>query len=253
MKTKTCLRYPGGKFYGSRVILPFLETEHIEYREIFLGGASIFLSKELAKDNWLNDRDEELITFYQVITDPDQSLKLFEKLQGEVATKERHSQVKAMVPKNKIDRAFRYFYLNRTSFSGIMVSPRWGYKIGSSLTPDHWIERIKPVAQKMKIARISSLDFRDVLDGGSERVLAYVDPPYFEASRNIYSVDFIASDHFELCEILKQTKMKFVLSYENSPSIQKMYSWANVHAESWVYYLSEQRRQEGRELIITNF
>ena len=86
MKVKTCLRYPGGKFYGLKKIKPFLKIYHDEYREPFVGGGSVFLGKELApKANWINDIDNELINFYQVIQNEEDRWKLFSLLENEVA------------------------------------------------------------------------------------------------------------------------------------------------------------------------
>lgn len=253
MPTKTCLRYPGGKFYGSRVILPHLNVDHEEYREPFIGGASIFLAKDLANTNWINDKDSSLINFYNIICSPKKSIELFKMLEHEKVTKKRYFEVLNMVAENSVEQAFQYFYLNRTSFSGIMVKPRWGYMLGSSVTPDKWLSRIIPVAEKMLSARITNLDFREVLNHGDSSVLCYIDPPYFMASKSIYTHEFSSQDHFDLLDILKVAKFKFVLSYENSPAVKEMYNWANIESSSWVYYMSEQRRQDGKELIIKNF
>jgi len=255
LKIKTCLRYPGGKFYGAKHILPFLKEPHDEYREPFVGGGSIFLAKTLAeKSNWVNDKDKELINFYTIISDPSSAEKLYAMLDKEHVSKDRYAYVKAFKPKNEVQRAYKYFYLNRTSFSGIMVNPRWGYLLGSSLTPENWVKRIIPVAEKFRQATITSLDFREVLVKNTHRqLMCYIDPPYLVAAKSIYSENFNTEDHIDLRDILKSAKYKFVLSYENSPEIKSLYNWANLHTSSWVYYLSEERRQDGRELIITNF
>jgi len=255
MKVKTCLRFPGGKFYGFKQIKPFLMIEHYDNREPFFGGGSVFLGKKLTKNlNWINDIDKELITFYKVIQNNKTRKKLYEMLKNEVASKERHAKVKSMKPKNGIEVAFKFFYLNRTSFSGIMVKPRWGYLLGSSVTPDRWIKIIEPVASKLQDVKITCLDFREVIKTKSKNnVLIYLDPPYFRASKSIYKNEFTDKNHFNLCELLKKTPFKFVLSYENNGEIKKMYNWAHIHELNWVYFMSEGRRQEGKELIITNF
>jgi len=254
MKTKTCLRYPGGKFYGAKLILPLFDSTHTEYREPFIGGASIFLAKPKAeKINWINDKDEELINFYHIIQESSDAEKLYDLLKNEYVDKSRYSEILELKPKSDLIRAFKYFYLNRTSFSGIMNKPRWGYRIGSSVTPDRWVERIKPVAEKLKNVKITCSDFRDVLCSGNDNVLCYIDPPYYVAAKGIYSKSFDEKDHQDLCDILKNAKFKFVLSYENSPIINEMYRWANIKTESWVYYMSEERRTDGKELIISNY
>ena len=39
-------RYPGGKFYALKYILPFLNAvPHTEFREAFVGGGSVFFGK----------------------------------------------------------------------------------------------------------------------------------------------------------------------------------------------------------------
>jgi DNA adenine methylase len=253
MKIKTCLRYPGGKFYGFKKIKPYLDTPHDEFVEVFVGGASIFLGKELVKKNWINDKDEELINFYKVISDRTISDKLFSLLKNEIVNKERYKEVLNLKPVNKVERAFKYFYLNRTSFSGIMKNPRWGYLIGSSVTPEKWVGRILPVSEKLQDTKITCLDFREVLSNVSDNALVYLDPPYYKASKNIYSNEFSNEDHYDLMELLKNSKFKFILSYNNHQEIINFYRWGNITNENWVYFMSESRRLDGKELIITNF
>ena len=253
MRIRTCLRYPGGKFYGFKFIKPLLEIPHDEFREVFVGGGSVFLGKDLAKSNWINDKDEELINFYQTIVDDTKSEKLYTMLNKEIVDKKRYKKIQNFVAKNDIERAYKYFYLNRTSFSGIMNKPRCGYMLGSSVTPDNWVDRIKPVAEKMKNTKISCLDFRDMLLTGNANLLVYLDPPYYKASQKIYNHEFSEKDHQDLREILKNSKFKFILSYNNHEDIKDLYSWANIKDESWIYFMSENRRQDGKELIITNF
>lgn len=257
MKAKTCLRYPGGKFYALKEIRPFYQINHEEFREPFAGGISVFLDKELApKMNWINDIDKGLITFFRVIQNAKTRKELFEMLKDEVATKERHAEIRDMVVKTPIEIAFKYFYLNRTSFSGIMRNPRWGYALGSSVTPDRWTDIIKPVADKLanKKVKITNLDFGEVISARSKNnVLMYIDPPYFIASKDIYRNGFRLEDHLRLCKLLKKTKFKFILSYEDSKEIREMYDWANINIIKFRYFLSEARRQQAHELIITNF
>ena len=49
MKVKTCLRYPGGKFYGFKKIKKYLEIPHDNFVEVFVGGASIFFREGIIK------------------------------------------------------------------------------------------------------------------------------------------------------------------------------------------------------------
>ncbi len=256
MKVKTCLRYPGGKFYASNKIKKFLEIKHDEYREVFAGGLSVFLAKELApKLNWINDIDKDLINFYKIIQNQDARKQLYQLLDKEVANRDRHKEVKERVPKTKIEEAFRFFYLNRTSFSGIMKNPRWGFALGSSIPPYKWTKTIEPVAQKLKDVKITNLDFSDVILAKSENsgVLMYLDPPYYNAAKSLYTNDFKGGDHIRLANLLRETRFKFVLSYDDCPGVRKLYDWANISQINFTYFMSEGRRKKTNEVVITNF
>ena len=138
-----------------------------------------------------------------------------------------------------------------------MVKPRWGYMLGSSVTPEHWTEIIEPVSKKLQGVKITCLDWNDVIKVKSQYdesdVLLYLDPPYYKASKNIYNYEFTEPDHQKLCNKLKKTKFKFILSYDANSDIESMYDWANVKKINWKYFMSEGRRQKGFELLISNY
>ena len=53
---KSPLRYPGGKFYALKHIMPYIVcVPHDEYREPFFGGGSVFFAKDKAQYNIIND------------------------------------------------------------------------------------------------------------------------------------------------------------------------------------------------------
>ena len=120
-------RYAGGKFYARKLIIEQL-APHSSYVEPFAGGGSIFFAKPKVRSNWLNDIDDELINTYLFIRDEPQAL--IDSLEGIEAKKELHRFFKnEYKPKNDLERAKRWYYLNRTSYSGIMNMKNcyWGY------------------------------------------------------------------------------------------------------------------------------
>jgi tetratricopeptide (TPR) repeat protein len=91
----------------------------------------------------LNDIDKDLINTLTVIRDNPE--KLINGLAGEQATKERHAYYKnEYKPKSDLQRAVRWFYLNRTSYSGIMNMKNcyWGYGEKYSMRPENWPRNI---------------------------------------------------------------------------------------------------------------
>lgn len=253
-------RYPGGKFYAMDILRPFWEAiDHKEYREPFAGGATVFFNKPKAQINWLNDLDEELIECYRAMQDPVTRSRLAEDFKTEIATKERWREVYDSIPYDNYEIARKYYYLNRTSFSGKLVSAAWGYRPKRSLPPERWHERILPCGHQLENVRLSSNDFVDVIRADGEDVLLYVDPPYYLPPKHKhYRHGFDPEDHIRLSEELKRTKHKFFLTYDDCPEIRNLYSWANIYNVKFFYRVDNSavnkgERQLGFELIISNY
>ena len=255
-------RYPGGKFYALSILRPFWEkTSHDEYREPFVGGGSVFFNKDKAKFNWLNDKDSELIKVYEVMQDERLKKELIDRVSTEVASPERWREVLNFKPTNDIDIAFKYYYLNRTSFSGKLISPAWGYRPKRSLPPERWHERIEPSGSKLENVKITSLDFEDVINAPAQgkEVLIFVDPPYFKPHKTKhYRHGFEREDHERLAKVLKNTEHKFFLTYEDCPEVRELYEWAYVTEVEFFYRVDNSTvksgsRQLGFELIISNY
>lgn len=79
----------------------------------------------------------------------------------------------------------------------------------------------------LKNARITNLDYRDVLAEGEG--VTYLDPPYMVATRkNYYRHPFSMYDHLDLCEMLKERESPWLLSYDCCPAVLKLYDWCRI-------------------------
>lgn len=261
-------RYAGGKFYARKLIIEHI-PEHDFYIEPFAGGASIFFAKPKAKNSWLNDIDKELINCLTVIRDFPE--KLINRLKDEKATKERHGYYKnEFKPKNKLDRAVRWFYLNRTSYSGIMNMQNcyWGYGEKYSMRPENWPRNILRTSEKLQGVKLTSLDFEDVIREAPKNSFLFIDPPYFNADQDkFYACSFKKEDHFRVAKILKKhsKRIKFLVTYDNSKEVRELYEWAiDMHEREWNYTISrtdDQKnktdkkgtRSKGKEIFIVNY
>ena len=255
------LRFPGGKFYAlSRLKLFYSHIEHDDYREPFAGGATVFFAKPLARHNWLNDIDENLINLYQVMADPSLRERLVSMVSKEVASKERWREVREMSPQSPLERAFKYYYMNRTSFSGKLSSPAWGYRPKRSLPPHRWKERIIPCGKKLENVRLTCLDFSEVIREPKlgKSCLLYVDPPYYSPpKRKHYLSGFEVRDHLRLEGLLRNTEHRFMLTYDDVQEVRSMYEWAHIYPLTFFYRVDNSnvqhgRRRRGSELVITN-
>jgi DNA adenine methylase len=255
-------RYPGGKYYALGILEPFWQSvDHDEYREPFVGGGSVFFNKPKASFNWVNDLDEELMITYRTLQQEHLRNQLISMVENEPANKSRWREIFEFEPKDDLEIAYRYYYLNRTSFSGKMVSPGWGYRPKRSLPPERWHERIIPAGNKLESVICTNVDFSEVIkeESKGENVLMYIDPPYYSPpKRKHYRHGFDTTDHERLCATLMQSKHKFFLTYDDEPVIRDMYKWANIYEASFFYRVDNSNtyngsRRTGFELIITNY
>lgn len=255
-------RFPGGKHYAINILRPFwLAIEHDEYREPFVGGGSVFFNKSKAKFNWLNDIDKELMITYKIMSNQNLRKKFIKLVSKEIASKERWKEIVQLSSFNELEIAFRYYYLNRTSFSGKMISPAWGYRPKRSLPPHRWYERIIPCGKKLEGVKLTSQDFDSVIKASPQgkQTLIYIDPPYFcPPKKKHYRNGFDINDHMRLNNVLKNVKHKFFLTYDDVPEIRKIYSWANIHEVKFFYRVDNSSIQQGIrrlgfELVITNY
>ena len=250
-------RYAGGKFYARNQILEHFPT-HSYYVEPFAGGASIFFAKKKAENSWLNDIDEALTNTYLIIRDRPE--ELIEFLNGEKASKERHTYYKnKFVPKNKLEEAARWFYLNRTSFSGIMKSQNcfWGYGDKYSMRPENWPRNIRRTSKKLQGVTITNLDFEIVINSVPNDAFLFIDPPYFNADQEkFYTYSFSKDDHYRLQSLLRKHKdrIKFLLTYDNSQEIRELYKWASeMHDKEWNYTINRTDDQKNGQKKENNF
>jgi DNA adenine methylase len=259
-KTQPFLRYPGSKFRAAKYIAPFWADIVIEeYREPFLGSGAIFFKMPKVEFSWLNDFDQELINLFQIVSSKENREKLINLNLNITPSKDYFNHLKSSNPSNKLQKAFKYFVINRMAYSGIMKHPNWGFHPIKSVQPDKWAARLNEAGLKLQDnVKITSHHFTEIIEAPSNKsVWLFVDPPYFKADQTrAYLHSFKLEDHLELMESLKKTPHKFCLTYDNCDEIKSLYSWANIHEIDWMYHTANSNvttRKIGKELIITNY
>lgn len=266
-------RYAGGKFYARKLILQQIPA-HDYYIEPFAGGGSIFFAKELAPQNWLNDIDAELINCYMYIRDKVEDI--ITRLEGHEASKEKHHYFKnEFKPISDLDRAVRWYYLNRTSYSGIMNMQNcyWGYGDKYSMRPENWPRHLRRCSAKLKGVKITLLDYQKVIEEAPDGAFLFIDPPYFNADQDkFYTHSFKHSQHFNLSSLLKrhQHRFNFLITYDDAPQVRQLYDWVDdILAKRWNYTINRTddqtkeakaratkdkgQRHQGREIFIMNY
>ena len=261
-------RYAGGKFYARKLITEHI-LAHTHYVEPFAGGGSIFFAKEKAPHSVLNDIDPELVNCYIQIRDNVEALIAL--LDGIPATKEKHHYFKNdYKPTNDLERAFRWYYLNRTSYSGIMNMQNcyWGYGDKYSMQPKNWPAHLRRCSNKLQGVEITCRDYEEVIRQAPDEAFLFIDPPYFGADQDkFYTHSFDKPGHYRLARILREEshRFNFLLTYDKIKEIKTLYNWANqVLEKEWNYTISRTddqtkktsekgKRYMGKELFILNY
>ena len=261
-KVKSPLRFPGSKGKVIDKLVPYFKIDHIEYREPFLGGGSIFFGKNKSKVNLLNDKDENIYALFKTI-------QLFP---NELCTKVLNTtptldlwfeKRKNKKQQNLIDTAFDYLFFNRTNYSGIYkANPLGGVKhptnelIESRWNPNSLVKSIKLCSEKLQNVEITNLNFDEIILRPGENVLLIVDPPYYEKGHQLYPISMSLEEHMYLAKLLRETPHKYLLTIDDCPKTREIYIHDNsyINKESWLYSInSPQIKKVGKELFISNF
>jgi DNA adenine methylase len=175
------LRWAGGK----RWLLPTIRMlvgsrQFSAYHEPFLGGASVFLGLRQFPKAYLRDSNAELIATYRAIRDHHAKIAARVILYGN--DPKTYYAVRASAPKDKIELAARFLYLNHTSFNGIYrVNLEGVYNVpfGNRAAPQiPTVEHLHDVARRLNRAKLEIGDFGKSLKHVNEDDLVFLDPPY---------------------------------------------------------------------------
>ena len=237
-----------------------------EYREPMVGGGSIFfaLKKKVPdKKFWINDINRELYLFWKACKMNNQEL-----LDGVIKLKKNYEDGKKLYLKfngqiknlTDIQRAIRFFLLNRITFSGLAESG--GYSDESfnkrfTFSSFDCIEKSKMVLKKVKI---SNIDYNKVITAEGEEVFIFLDPPYFRNGKSkLYGkagkihANF---NHEVFAKNMKKCKHKWLITYDNSPKIVEMFSYAKIYTWELQYGMNNYKQKSakiGQELFISNY
>jgi DNA adenine methylase len=241
VKTASPLRYPGGKWRVARFFERLLRANFErppDYLEPFAGGASLALTllfRGFVSRIFLNDLDPAVHAFWQtVIGDTDRLVRLIEKTPISPAQWRKQRKIyQCGLHESRLQLAFSFFFLNRTSHSGILnggmiggAQQRGDWKIDARFNKRDLIERIRRIAAENKSIHVSGIDGLEFLGQHhrrGNRSMVYVDPPYFNAGRDLYLNAYRPDDHSDVRDAVHALRAPWVVSYDDVPPIQALY------------------------------
>src|SRR5580658_461188 len=229
------LPYIGGKNRLAKKIISML-PEHTTYVEAFAGGAQVFFHKPPSNVEVLNDLDFDIVNFYRVCQWHYEEFVRY--LRFSVASRKLHELHVKSDPATLTDiqRAGRFFYLQKNSFGGLILKQKFHY--GVTQPSNYNVERIPEVIERAhrRLARvqIESLPYEQVLEKYDRpTTVFYLDPPYWE--RKLYKFNFTESDFHEMERLLAALKGKFILSLDDRPEVRAVFARFRMQAVELAY------------------
>jgi len=256
-KTRTLLRYPGGKTKAVKHLVPLIEATGANHLvSPFFGGGAIELA--LVKKGWNvtgYDAWEPVVNFWQkVLSNPDRVADLvamFRPVSNKafVAMQKGYEQITCRWTKAAV-----FFTLNRCVHTGTGLSggkTSWDGKRddgtdGNPRLNDSTIVKLREF--EASTLTVEQKDFTDCMSHHPQRLM-YLDPPYRQtgatpAMTQLYSTgDF---DHEKLAKILHR-RDTWILSYNNVAEVRADYRGYTMLKPSWHY---GNKRNASNELLI---
>jgi DNA adenine methylase len=247
------LPYIGGKNRLATKIISVL-PEHITYVEPFAGGAQVLFHKPPSNVEVLNDLDFDVVNFFRVCQWHYEELIRY--LRFCLVSRKLHELHVKTDPTTLTDiqRAGRFFYLQKNSFGGLIVKQKFHYGVTqpSNYNPARIPEVLEQVHHRLGRVQIESLPYQQVLKKYDRpTTIFYMDPPYWQ--RRLYRHNFTEQDFIELEEQLHRIKGKFILSLDDHPEVRRLFAGWYLTPIDLAYTAQRKVGKRFRELLITNY
>lgn len=221
----TPIKYFGGKGNMFNDIIKHFpaDIDYDMYIEPYGGSYSIGLKLDpIPKMEIYNDLDKNVYSLYKVISDETYYTLFKEKCDLALYIDDLRREYKEKLKTDDlsiVDRAFYFFYVNRTSFNGsgdFSINTSIRRSMNKSIS-DYLsaIDRLPELHDRLSRVIVSNMDGVKLINRFSNpRVLIYCDPPYEQSTRTgaRYKVDMNRDSHIDFIKAVTESKSKIIIS-----------------------------------------
>ena len=250
---------------AKRIIAKFPAT-YDTYFELFAGGANVLFALE-PKHAVLNDVNQELMNFYQVLKD--NPVELERQIRNTPWNKETFYIVRNQKRISKMKQAARFYYLNWSCFQGTHercnakgeFNGGWGFFDKNNFPKEkHFkFERIQLANKVLQNVELYNQSYETFLSTIKLNDIVYLDPPYKvneNCGQHSYTpICFSDKQHYELVVFCKQIHAKgakFVLSNSYSDETVEMYKDFNIEINEVRRNCTVRSRPLKKEILVDN-
>jgi DNA adenine methylase len=212
--------FPGGKARLASWVIDHLPS-HECYVELFGGAGSVLINKPDAEVEVYNDKDGDLVHFFEVLRDDPEGL--VEWLDAVPYSRELHEEwvdafYKGYRPTDKYARAGRFFFLRYSQWGACYDSPG-GFGTSKvqnqAQTFANKVAKLESFADELSGTVIEHLDWETAVEKYDQpETVFYADPPYVGVE-DYYPQDDVV--HEGLLERLQDIEGEAVISYSDLP------------------------------------
>lgn len=233
---KPLFPWPGGKRRLAKHILPLLDIPHRTYVEPFAGGAAILFLREPAPVEIINDVHSELVLLYRCVQHHLE--ELVRQFRWALVSREmfRWAQLQHVDTLTDIQRAARFYFLQRLAFGGKVTGQTFGTAATSG--PRINLLRIEEELSQahLRLARVTieHLSWQNCITRyDRDETLFFCDPPYWQTSG--YGGDFGLDQHEALAAALRELKGRAILTINDHPDMRRVYAGFNTETMRTTY------------------
>ena len=258
------IKWIGGKSKSLKYLLPQIPS-HEGFVEVFGGAGWLLFGKHPSKWEVLNDLDNNLINFFNIIQN--NHLEFIKSFDFELVSRSKFNEFKEIYKNqsytDNIQRAHILYYLLKAG-AGASLPDGGGCGYPSSkdcsrLRLDKLPLDIMEAHKRLLKVNIECLDFKKILKKyDSEYTFFYLDPPYRNTNRSSYPVgNFTDEDYIDLFNICSNIKGKFLLSINDDVFIKSLFSSNNkfyIEQLEILYSVNNKNKcNKHCELLISNY
>jgi DNA adenine methylase len=252
--TQPIIPWIGGKRRLAEQILP-LFPDHQCYVEAFAGAAALFFNKEPSKAEVLNDINGELVNLYRVVKNHLE--EFIRQFKWALTSRQIYKWQQMTAPETLTDiqRAARFFYLQKLAF-GARVD---GQSFGTSTTSGPRLnllrieEDLSAAYLRLAEATIENLPWPKCIERYDRpHTLFYCDPPYWETEG--YGVDFPLAEYDAMAAAARSIQGTMIISVNDHPEMRRAFAGLHMRAVGITYTVGGgQNTADRQELIIGNW
>ncbi|WP_414451303.1 DNA adenine methylase [Burkholderia sp. 22PA0099] len=250
---KPIIPWIGGKRRLATHLLPRFPA-HETYVEVFAGGAALFFMRPPAKVEVVNDVNGELVNLYRVVQ---HHLEEFvRQFKWALTSRQVFEWLKLTVPETLTDiqRAARFYYLQKNCFGGKVESQTFGIAATSPprLNLLRLEEELSAAHLRLAGAYVERLDWSDCVDRYDRpATFFYLDPPYLETEG--YGVSFPFVEYEKMAAKLRGIKGRAIVSLNDHPEIRRVFDGFHIETVPIQYTVGGGEGVDRQELIISNW